>query len=168
MKSTILPVLKSPGSQFRAAPGIPDDIRATASLLNMRFNWIKGRNVYFAVVNAGPTEHVFEADPAKLGSVEEWMDFLKLVADFMKDKSYDTVKFEMKLAEQRDLYTARYLEKSNEQTEQDPTAGSADTGRPEQQRRTSTPRGSVSGYPAGADSPPSANAFAGVAGQEAD
>lgn len=96
--------------------------------MNMDFRWIKQRALYIATVKdtrvLPAMEHHFEADPAVLFDDHVWMEWLKLVADFIAERGVYTNAVKTKIQDLQAIYSNELVQ----QHEQDSTVGSTDDG----------------------------------------
>jgi hypothetical protein len=128
--------------------------------MNMDFVWVRQRGMYIATVHdergAASLDHHFEADPKLLSADDIWMEWLKQIADFMKEHGRDVTKIQTKIADYNAIYyTGERIKDDNDTREAGPTGG------PDDRRGHSDPAGDTgadrsglsSGEPHGAPPP---------------
>lgn len=87
MANVTITGLNSPGTKRKAAPGLPDIARSLAALLGVEFRWNDKVAIYYAIYTTrSGGEHVFAADPKILNTEHLWIEWSKLVADFLAGK----------------------------------------------------------------------------------
>jgi hypothetical protein len=87
MANVTITGLNSPGSKRKAAPGLPEIARSLGALLGVQFRWNSNMSIYYAIYTTrSGGEHVFAADPKILHSEYLWIEWSKLVADFLAGK----------------------------------------------------------------------------------
>lgn len=84
MANVTITALNSPGSKRKAAPGLPDIAISLGALLGVTYKWNGNNSLYYAIyATRSGGEHVFAADPKVLHCEHLWVEWAKLVADFL-------------------------------------------------------------------------------------
>lgn len=96
--------------------------------MNMDFVWVRQRGMYIATVHdsrgATALDHHFEADPKVLSADDIWMEWLKQIADFLKEHGQDVTKVQTKIADYNAIYyTGERIKDDNDTREAGPTGG---------------------------------------------
>lgn len=89
--------------------------------MNMDFVWVRQRGMYIATVHdsrgATALDHHFEADPKVLSADDIWMEWLKQIADFLKEHGQDVTKVQTKIADYNAIYyTGERIKDDNDDT----------------------------------------------------
>ncbi|HXS14440.1 MAG TPA: hypothetical protein VN734_17205 [Acidobacteriaceae bacterium] len=100
--------------------------------MNMDFVWVRTRGMYIATVHdtrgAQSLDHHFEADPKILSADDIWLEWLKQIADFLKEHGQDVSKIQTKIADYNAVYyTGERIRDDNDiDTEQAGAVGNTD------------------------------------------